>query len=159
MKKALLIILLVFTVIISFSQSKENEDIYLFKFKIYQYNIDNGIPNAEAYIVDKLSNKRNSMSYANKDGYFYFQIDTTILNLDSCYLSVIITKRNNTDANSKPIEVPLNQVELYKVYNFEHQLSIKVIMYKKASKKELRKYPKQYNVMPARTPVRAIDVH
>ncbi|NQU54444.1 MAG: hypothetical protein HQ522_18120 [Bacteroidetes bacterium] len=158
MKRIFFLIIILMTSILSYSQIKEYENTHFLKFKIYQTEFDMEVPFAEICISSNNDNYFINCNSTDFDGYTYFHINPNIYNIDSTVLRIRILQGNTINDYGKPIKIPLNQIELFKEFKFDHDLIIAVTEYKILSEKEYKKHRKKYGLMPPRQPSKAVDV-
>lgn len=159
MIRKILTLLFILTLTQSYSQIKEKEyeNIYFLKFKVFQTELESGIPFVEICISDKNSEFIINCIETNFDGYAFFHINPNKYHVDSTYLRVRTLKGNNNDYG-KPFKIPLNEIDLLKEIKIENDLKIALTEYKILNKKEYNKHRKKYGLMPERQPTKAIDV-
>ena len=157
-KKQLLTLLLLFAVILTFSQTENYENIYFIKFKVYQKKFNQGIPFAEICITDKKDDFIFNCITTDFDGYAFFYINPVKYNINSTYLRIKLLKGHTSSDFGKPINIPFNRISLLKDYNLENDIKITLTDYKILSEKEYKKHRKKYGLLPERQPTKAIDV-
>jgi hypothetical protein len=143
----------------SYSQENQGEFFQFLKFKIYQSDIDSGIPFVETCFSVKIEDDYKNCIETDFDGYAQFFIQSSRYYIDSASLRIrSFTSGKNIDKVDK-FEIPLNKIQLLKEFHFGNNYIITLIDCKKLSKKEYKKYIRKYGMLPSRNPIKAIDVN
>ena len=158
MKRQILILSFLLTVILSYSQTKKYENIYFIQLKVYEKEFTAGVPFAEICITDKKDDYIFNCINTDLDGYASLHINPNKFNIDSTYLRVRFVTGHAYYEKGKPIEISLNRISLWKDCTLENDLRITLSEFKILSEKEYKRHQKKFGLMPDREPSKAVDV-
>ena len=158
MKRQILILSFLLTVILSYSQTKKYENIYFIQFKVYEKEFTAGVPFVEICITDKKDDYIFDCTTTDFDGYASLHINPNKFNIDSTYLKFRFLIGHAYYEYGKQIEISMNRISLLKDCTLENDLRITLSEFKILSKKEYKRNQKKYGLMPDREPLNAVDV-